>query len=314
MSPYVGSAISRVDGRAKVTGAAKYAAEFSAPDLAYGSVIGSTIPRGRIVRIDTSEALRVAGVLDVLTHEHRPPMPDKDDAYKDDVAPDVGSPFRPLFDDKIMFSAQPVALVLAEDWDTAQFAASLVRIEYQAGEFATDIEAVRGEAFVVEKPDKPRGNAARAFAAAKVKHEAEYFVPIEHHNPMELFACDGGVGRRRQAHRLRQDPGRAECAEISVRHLRQEARRIARDERPIWAAASARACVRNTSAMLATACGARAEALGAPRPHAPADVRPRLPADFDRAGRDRRKRRRHARGHHPRGDRDHLALRALLAQ
>ena len=189
MSPYVGSAVSRVDGRAKVTGAAKYAAEFSAPDLAYGSVIGSTIPRGRIVRIDTSEALRVAGVLDVLTHEHRPPMPDNDDAYKDDVAPDVGSPFRPLFDDKIMFNAQPVALVLAEDWDTAQFAASLVRIEYQAGEFATDIEAVRGEAFVVEKPDKPRGNAARAFAAAKVKHEAEYFVPMEHHNPMELFAA-----------------------------------------------------------------------------------------------------------------------------
>ena len=189
MSPYVGSAVSRVDGRAKVTGAAKYAAEFSAPDLAYGSVIGSTIPRGRIVRIDTSEALRVAGVLDVLTHEHRPPMPDNDDAYKDDVAPDVGSPFRPLFDDKVMFSAQPVALVLAEDWDTAQFAASLVRIEYQAGEFATDIEAVRGEAFVVEKPDKPRGNAARAFAAAKVKHEAEYFVPMEHHNPMELFAA-----------------------------------------------------------------------------------------------------------------------------
>ena len=44
------------------------------------------------------------------------------------------------------------------------------------------------KAFVVEKPEKPRGNADKAFAAADVRHEAEYFIPIEHHNPMELFA------------------------------------------------------------------------------------------------------------------------------
>jgi xanthine dehydrogenase YagR molybdenum-binding subunit len=50
---------------------------------------------------------------------------------------------------------------------------------------------------MVEKPDKPRGNAAKAHAAAAVRHEAEYYIPIEHHNPMELFAStvtwnDGG--------------------------------------------------------------------------------------------------------------------------
>ncbi len=39
----------------------------------------------------------------------------------------------------------------------------------------------------VEKPEKPRGNAEKAFAAADVRHEAEYFIPTEHHNPMELF-------------------------------------------------------------------------------------------------------------------------------
>jgi xanthine dehydrogenase YagR molybdenum-binding subunit len=53
------------------------------------------------------------------------------------------------------------------------------------------------KAFVVEKPDKPRGDAAKASAAAAVRHEAEYFIPTEHHNPMELFAAtvvwkDGG--------------------------------------------------------------------------------------------------------------------------
>ena len=88
MTTYIGTPTSRVDGRAKVTGAAKYAAEFNVPDLAHGSVVTSTIAKGRIVRIDTSEALRVDGVIDVLTHQNRPQMADTDSAYKDETAPD----------------------------------------------------------------------------------------------------------------------------------------------------------------------------------------------------------------------------------
>ena len=87
MAPYVGTATSRVDGRAKVTGAAKYAAEFNVPGLAHGSVVTSTMAKGRIARLDTSQALLVAGVIDVLTHENRPRMAGANDAYKDDVAP-----------------------------------------------------------------------------------------------------------------------------------------------------------------------------------------------------------------------------------
>ncbi len=52
----------------------------------------------------------------------------------------------------------------------------------------TDLHAQIDEAYVVEKPEKPRGDAAKAFAAAEVRHEGEYFIPTEHHNPMELFA------------------------------------------------------------------------------------------------------------------------------
>jgi xanthine dehydrogenase YagR molybdenum-binding subunit len=196
MTPYIGTPTSRVDGRAKVTGEAKYAGEFNAPGLTYGSVVESTIPRGRIARIDTSEALRVEGVLDVLTHDNRPRMAGTDEAWKDDVAPEQGSPFRPLYDDKIMFSGQPIALVLAEEWEIARYAASLVRIEYEKQAFVTDLYQQREQAFVVKKPDKPHGDAGRAFAAADVRHEAEYFIPTEHHNPMELFAStamwDGG--------------------------------------------------------------------------------------------------------------------------
>jgi xanthine dehydrogenase YagR molybdenum-binding subunit len=196
MTNYIGAATSRVDGRTKVTGQAKYAGEFNAGGLAFGSVVESAIAKGRIARIDTSAALRVKGVLDVLTHQNRPPMAATDKAWKDDVAPEEGSPFRPLYDDRILFNGQPIALVLAEDWETARYAASLVLVEYDEQSFVTDLRKQRDQAFVVKKPDKPRGNADKAFAAAEVRHEAEYFIPTEHHNPMELFAStavwDGG--------------------------------------------------------------------------------------------------------------------------
>jgi xanthine dehydrogenase YagR molybdenum-binding subunit len=185
---YMGTPISRVDGHAKVTGTAKYAGEFNAADLAYGAVVESTIAKGRIRRIDTAAALRVAGVLAVLTHENRPPMADKLAAYKDDVGPEKGAPFRPLYDDKIVFSGQPIGLVLAEEWEIAQFAASLVAVEYEEETSVTDLQAQRGTAFAVKKPQKPRGDAEKAYATAAVRHEAEYFIPTEHHNPMELFA------------------------------------------------------------------------------------------------------------------------------
>jgi xanthine dehydrogenase YagR molybdenum-binding subunit len=188
MTSYIGSSTSRVDGRAKVTGRAQYAGEFKAPNLVYGSVVTSTIARGHIARIDTSRALAVDGVLDVLTHENRPKMASSDEAYNDECLPG-GSPFRPLYDDKIKFNNQPIALVLAEESEIARFAATLVQIDYVAEKHATDLHTQINKAYVVDKPDKPRGNAAKAYAAAAVRHEGEYFIPIEHHNPIELFAA-----------------------------------------------------------------------------------------------------------------------------
>ena len=197
MASYIGTAVSRIDGFAKVTGAAKYAAEFNVTGLAYGSVVESTIPRGRIVSIDASAALRVPGVLDVLTHQNRPPMADADKAYKDDVAPD-GSPFRPLYDDRIMFNGQPIALVVAETSEVARFAASsgprgiregaschgrLSRARQGVGRERSG-HSVRGLVHASEASRRPEA----ALAAAAARHDGEYYVPIEHHNPMELYA------------------------------------------------------------------------------------------------------------------------------
>jgi len=188
MTSYIGTPTSRVDGRDKVTGAAKYAGEFMAPDLAFASVVSSTIAKGRIASIDVSEAMKVGGVIAVLTHKNRPPMADNDKAYKDDVAPEKGSPFRPLYDNKIMFNGQPIALVVAEDSETARFVSSLIRVDYEEEPHVTDLYRKRDDAFSLEEPAKPRGDAAKAFAAAAVRHEGEYYVPIEHHNPMEPYA------------------------------------------------------------------------------------------------------------------------------
>jgi xanthine dehydrogenase YagR molybdenum-binding subunit len=187
MATYIGTAISRIDGLAKVTGAAKYAGEFSTSGLAHASVVTSTIAKGRITSIDTSHALSVEGVIDVLTHQNRPTMASTDSAYKDDAAPD-GSPFRPLYDDRIRFSGQPVALVVAHEPEIARFAASLVRVEYAEAAHVTDLYDQRDAAVALETPHRPRGAAEQAFAAAEVRHRGEYSVPIEHHNPMELFA------------------------------------------------------------------------------------------------------------------------------
>jgi xanthine dehydrogenase YagR molybdenum-binding subunit len=194
MTPHIGTPTSRIDGPAKVTGAAKYAAEYNrpglalGPGLAFGYVVTSRIAKGRIAHIDADEALGVPGVIAVLTHENRPWMADNDKAYNDDAAPEDGAPFRPLYSDRIMFSSQPVALVMADEWETARLAASLVRVAYDEEAFNTDLRAGRDKAFVVPKPEKPRGDAGKAFGAAQVRHEAEYFIPRENHNPMEPFA------------------------------------------------------------------------------------------------------------------------------
>jgi xanthine dehydrogenase YagR molybdenum-binding subunit len=194
MTVYIGTAVSRVDGRAKVTGAAKYAGEFSDASLAFGAVVTSRIAKGRIRHIDTHEALAVDGVLAVLTHLDRPHMASEDNAYKDDVAPEVGSPFRPLYDDRISFSGQPIALVIAEESEIARFATSLVRVTYEEAAHVTDVLSHRDGDVVLKPgsnmfaPPLARGAADQAFAASPVRHQGEYHVPIEHHNPMEPYA------------------------------------------------------------------------------------------------------------------------------
>lgn len=194
-----GMAVSRVDGRAKVTGSAQYAAEFSAPDLAYGVVVSGTVAKGRIKRIDTAAAEAVPGVIAVITHENRPKMRSNDLAYKDMTAPG-GSPFRPLFSDEIFWSGQPVALVVGETFEAARHAAALVHITYDVAEHDTNLLKSLDKAYKPRPlkagftPPSSKGKADDVFASAPVKVESEYYNNVEHHNPMEMFASTVLVG------------------------------------------------------------------------------------------------------------------------
>ncbi|MFT8243280.1 xanthine dehydrogenase family protein molybdopterin-binding subunit [Roseomonas sp. BN140053] len=192
--PLVGTPQRRVDGVAKVTGAAKYAGEFSAHDLAHGFVVSGSIARGRIRSIDTSGALAVPGVIQVFTHENRPRTAWRDASYQDEVAP-PGTPFRALYSDEILYSGQPVALVVAEDFGIARHAASLIKVEYDATAHETDLHRAKAQAYVPPKkrsgitpPPPPRGDAAAALARSPFKAQGEFHVAAEHHNPMEPHA------------------------------------------------------------------------------------------------------------------------------
>ena len=192
--PNVGRRHRRVDGRLKVTGAAKYAAEFKAPGLLVGAVVSAGIARGRIEHIDTRGAEAVSGVVKVYTHENRPAVSASGQDHQDDVAP-PGQPLRPLFDDRILYSGQPIALVVAEDFETASYAASLVKVSARPETPHTDLLVERNKAIVPEEkrsgiapPPDPRGDAQAAFDAAAVKVRNEYHIACEHHNPMEPHA------------------------------------------------------------------------------------------------------------------------------
>ncbi|MGF6876359.1 xanthine dehydrogenase family protein molybdopterin-binding subunit [Paraburkholderia sp. MM5477-R1] len=193
--PAIGVPHSRVDGPVKVTGAAQYAAEFCVEGLVYGVVVSGTIATGKIVSIDTSAAEALSGVLLVLTHRKRPALPSDVDAFKDMIAPG-GTPLRPLWDERVWYSGQPVALVVAQSLELARYAASLVQVGYEAGSHQTDIEAALTSAVPpsaekggFDPPPPERGDPRKALADAKARVDAFYTTPPEYHNPMEMHGC-----------------------------------------------------------------------------------------------------------------------------
>ncbi|MFL5255548.1 MAG: xanthine dehydrogenase family protein molybdopterin-binding subunit [Rhodopila sp.] len=184
----VGRPIDRVDGHLKVTGAAKYAAEFRVPNVVHAVLVQSTIAAGTITGFDLKEAEGMPGVLAIITPENAGKL-----SSPDKVQQAVPGPL--LQNKDILYNGQHVAVVVAEHLEQAQAAASRVRVTYANGEAATSMDALLGQAYPPKRfrngarpPDSKRGDLDAAFDSGAVKLDTTYVTPIEHHNAMEPHA------------------------------------------------------------------------------------------------------------------------------
>jgi len=189
---YVGKPLVRVEGREKVTGRAKYSAEFPLPGLTYGVLTTSTIAKGKIQSIDTSAAAREPGVIAVLTHQNLPKLAKtpNDAQGKKDIGAPMG--FLPLTGDEIFYAAQPVALVVADTLEHATHAATLVKVTYLKADPIASFHDPKTQLFDPEKVQDgkqeghtKRGDAKAAFASSAIQLTATYNHPVYNHNPME---------------------------------------------------------------------------------------------------------------------------------
>ena len=181
----IGQPISRLDGRLKVTGAARYTADIPVPAAAHASIVHSTIANGRTVSIDATDAEKAPGVVAVFTHRNMPRMNPVPWSH---LRPQ-GQTYLPLQDDKIHYSGQPVAIVVAETLDQAAYAGTLVEIEYEVDRPVVFRPQMAREA--IEPPQRmwplssSVGDPDKAIAGAAVKIEGAYTMPDRHHNQME---------------------------------------------------------------------------------------------------------------------------------
>jgi xanthine dehydrogenase YagR molybdenum-binding subunit len=178
----VGAPLSRVDGRLKVTGQARYAAEFDIDGAVHAVIVDASIGRGRVTGVDTDDAEAVPGVLRVIHHGNAPTLPYRDNSSGSNNLP--GRKLRVFQDDRVLFHGQPVAVVVAATLEAAQHGASLVKVRYDAERPTTDL--AEGE------PGEPtryaRGDVEAGLRDADVRLDLTYRLARNHHNPMEPHA------------------------------------------------------------------------------------------------------------------------------
>ncbi|GAA4380346.1 xanthine dehydrogenase family protein molybdopterin-binding subunit [Hymenobacter koreensis] len=187
--PVTGEPLNRVDGRLKVTGRARYAAEHPIPAVTHGVLVTSTVAKGRIKSLDTKAAEQAPGVLAIITHLNSPKVPGYEGSVNNNGARLEGQEHRVFYDDRIYFSNQPVALAVAGTLEQAQLAASLVKVQYEAGAHQTDLEANLAKGVTPKRGEDYSRGKVNAYKTAAVRVEAEYRTPVNVHNPMETHAA-----------------------------------------------------------------------------------------------------------------------------
>lgn len=187
---FVGQPLRRVDGIAKVTGGAAYAADVRIPNLAHAALATSPIAKGRIVAVDTRDAEAVPGVLGIFTHRE----------FGGAVRPvdyvmgggHANSTFRPLDGPEVRYHGQIVGLAVADTQEAAEAAAALIRFTFAAEPSEPRLDLASGAPEPLAKlsakhHDIALGDADAAIASSNIVVDGSYATAIQHHNPIELF-------------------------------------------------------------------------------------------------------------------------------
>jgi xanthine dehydrogenase YagR molybdenum-binding subunit len=181
----LGQPVNRIDGHLKVTGKAKYSAEFLLPNLSYGVLLQSTIAKGRILDVDTSLAEGQPGVIKVITYKNAPKLNEVRSGWENALSL--------LQDTKIHYNRQNIGVVVAETFEAARDAAPLVVFNYATEKFDVVMRNEPAQLITPEpqfgrQPDNMRGDIEQGLALAAVQLTETYTTPTENHNPMETHS------------------------------------------------------------------------------------------------------------------------------
>jgi xanthine dehydrogenase YagR molybdenum-binding subunit len=176
----IGAPLDRIDGPQKVKGTAPYAYEHHVDNPLYLFAVRSEVARGRVASIDASRAEAVPGVVIVVTHENALRMADTSDQE-----------FATLQSDLVAYRGQYVGAVVAETYEAARHAASLVEISYEEEPHDAVLDPERDDLYAPEivnagfPTDTDEGDFDQSFSSAVVRLDETYTTPTEHNNPME---------------------------------------------------------------------------------------------------------------------------------
>lgn len=185
MNAIIGTPQPRLDGPAKVTGAARYALDNSRAGMLHAALVLSPIALGRVAAIEDAAVSALPGIRLVMTHRTMPKLEEDKPMQEGGHA---HASFRPLESDEIRYHGQPVAVVLADTREQAEYAAGILPVRYEArmGAVAHLPEGAQSEE---EAGSLDVGDADAEWEASAVRVTADYEEPAQHHNPIELYGC-----------------------------------------------------------------------------------------------------------------------------
>jgi len=181
----IGANTCRIDNRPDVVGNANETTELDILGLAHASLVCATTAPGRIAEIDASDALRVKGIVSVLTHQNSSPLPFDHRSVDETLSP--GASYSPFSTDEVRFHGQPVALVLANTPTAARLAASLIRVEYHEQDDLNDVDLPRARSTPLLSAPESAGTPGQTIPMATIAHRARGHHPsTTRHNSREL--------------------------------------------------------------------------------------------------------------------------------